>query len=268
MRQPIIFLCIFFVLNSIVLGGTRHPNTLDSKHIEYGRKFRCVAKLAGKYKDNQYYEASSVIIKPKVILTAAHVISNSQECYVVLDNNKIHLTKVIIPKDFDEKIFGLNDIAVGFTSEDMKQDFYPDLYKEKDEIGKTVSISGFGIYGTFDSGAIHMDTQRRAGSNIVDYIDKGLLICKPDDANRTSLEFLIASGDSGGGLFISQKLAGINSCVMASDKKTNSSYTDESGHTRVSDHAEWIEKIISIETSGLDNELPSATIVLNTLPSK
>jgi len=268
MRQFMIFLCLFFVSYSIVLGGTRHPHTPDSRHLEYGKKFKCVAKLAGTYKDKKYYEASSVIIRPKVILTAAHVVSNSQECYVVLNDNRIYLNKIIIPKDFKEHAFGLNDIAIGFTSEDMKQDFYPELYTDRDEVGKVVSVAGFGVYGTFDTGATDVDVQRRAGSNVVDYIDQGLLICKPDDQNRTSLEFLIASGDSGGGLFIAKKIAGINSCVMASDKITNSSYTDESGHTRVSDHAEWIEKIIALETEGLDKELPSATIVLNTLQSK
>jgi hypothetical protein len=59
------------------------------------------------------------------------------------------------------------------------------------------------------------------------------------------MEFLIASGDSGGGLFIDQKLAGINSCVMTTDGHTDSNHNDESGHTRISQHINWIESTIN-----------------------
>ena len=101
------------------------------------------------------------------------------------------------------------------------------------------------MYGTFESGVIKSDNKRRGGSNKIAYIDKQLLMCDishKGSKNCTSLEFLIGSGDSGGGLFIDGKLAGINSCVVATDRRPNSSYTDESGHTRVSQFLEWIKK--------------------------
>jgi len=120
-------------------------------------------------------------------------------------------------------------------------DFYPDLYETEDEVGKLCSISGYGFYGTFDTGAISSDENGRAGTNMIDYIDNDLLICSPSRPDRTTeLEFIIATGDSGGGLFIEGRLAGINSCVLARDNKPNSSYTDESGHTRISKYKEWI----------------------------
>jgi len=59
------------------------------------------------------------------------------------------------------------------------------------------------------------------------------------------MEFLIASGDSGGGLFIDKKLAGITSCVMTTDGNTDSNYNDERGHTRISQHINWIESTIN-----------------------
>jgi len=73
-----------------------------------------------------------------------------------------------------------------------------------------------------------------------------LLVCSLKGGKKTALEFLIANGDSGGGLFIDKKLAGINSCVMADDKSLNSNYNDWSGHTRVSLHKPWIDKMIKI----------------------
>jgi hypothetical protein len=90
------------------------------------------------------------------------------------------------------------------------------------------------------------DGKKRGGSNIIDKIDRELLVCTPSRAyNKTELEFLIGSGDSGGGLFIDGKLAGINSCVMATDGKPNSTYSDESGHTRISKYINWIETTIN-----------------------
>lgn len=264
MRQILIIIVAMFVSISSIQAGTRHPDIPDSRYIEYGKKFRCVSRLIGRYKNKQEYAASAVIIRPKVILTAAHVVVNSQECYAVLDGKKNSIRKIVMPSDFQEDIFGYNDIAIGFTEDEFELDFYPELYSEKDEVGKTSAISGFGIFGTFETGSEEYDGRRRAGSNRVEYIDRGLLVCIPDSNNITSLEFLIASGDSGGGLFINKKLAGINSCVMATDDVTDSSYTDESGHTRVSDHFDWINKIILLESDGLDTEYPSATIVLNT----
>ena len=62
--------------------------------------------------------------------------------------------------------------------------------------------------------------------------------------NHTELEFCAANGDSGGGLFIDNKLAGINSMVLAADKKTNSDYGDECTHTRISSYKSWIDSLI------------------------
>jgi secreted trypsin-like serine protease len=56
------------------------------------------------------------------------------------------------------------------------------------------------------------------------------------------LEFIIAPGDSGGGLFIENDLAGIHSGVIE-DKinKGKSKYGAVSAHTRVSVYKDWIE---------------------------
>ena len=61
------------------------------------------------------------------------------------------------------------------------------------------------------------------------------------------MEFIICPGDSGGGLFIDKKIAGINSCVIATDGKPNSTYTDEGGHTRISQHLDWIHSVLESE---------------------
>lgn len=237
------FLLIVCLYSTVSFGGTRDPRTPDSKYIEYGKKHTCVLKITTVSEKKQIANGSAVAIDPMWVLTAAHVVKNTTNTKIILDNNQeIMVDEVFIPDEYDEEKVGLYDIALCKLHEEINLDFFPELYEDEDEVGKICSMSGFGITGTFSSNERIGDGIRRAGSNKIDGIDRHLLICTPE--NRTELEFLIAHGDSGGGLFINKKLAGIHSCVMAKDKKPDSSYGDESGHTRVSLHKKWIKDII------------------------
>ena len=240
------------MMASTAFGGTIDPNTPDSKYVEYGAKFNFVLKICGKDIHQKMFCASAVAIKPKWIITAAHVVENSDTCFVTVKDKKICVNKVIYHDKYNDNSFGQYDIALGETEEDLNLDFYPDFYTDNNEVGKVCSISGFGLTGSFNTGITFSDNKRRAGSNVIDSIHRHLLICTPSRSNRTELEFIIGSGDSGGGLFIGNKLAGINSCVIASDRKPDSTYTDEAGHTRVSLYVDWINKTIEEE----ENEKP------------
>lgn len=230
---------------SPVISGTIDPLIPDTKYLEYGEKFHYVVKICGSYKDKTLFCASAVVIDDNHILTAAHVVNNCEVCYVDIKDKRYLLSKVIINKNFDET-FGVGDIAIGYCEEKFNLDFYPELYTDNDEVGKICSLSGYGLTGTFNTGSVVSDQKRRAGSNKITTIDRDILICDPSPRSSkdyTSLEFFIASGDSGGGLFVDNKLAGINSCVMISGKRTpRSRYGEESGHTRVSKFIEWINE--------------------------
>ena len=242
------FAIVVALLCTNIYAGNIDPYTSDSKYIEYGSKFQCVVKIVVKTKDSKTYEASAVVIDKNWILTAAHVVQGCVSAHIVNDhNNEYYLQNIIVHETFNEDVFGKADIALGYSKVDIVCDIIPQLYTNDDEVGKICSIAGYGLTGNFNTGTNKSDNKKRAGSNFVDKIDHDLLICspsKPGEKNRTSLEFLICHGDSGGGLFINQKLAGINSCVIATDKKPNSSYGDESGHTRISLYIPWINKHI------------------------
>jgi hypothetical protein len=235
---------ILFLMSSYSFAGTIHPDIPDEKYVNYGSKFHYILKISGQNADKEIFYASAVAIKPRWILTAAHVVKNTRFCFVHINNKSICLPKVIYHQEFESNTFGHNDIALAYTDQDIGLSFYPELYTNDDEAEKVCSISGYGITGNFSTGTVYSDDNRRAGSNIVDHIENKLLICTPSKNKYTSLEFLIASGDSGGGLFIGNKLAGINSCVLSNDGKPDSTYGDESGHTRVSAYADWIYKTI------------------------
>jgi hypothetical protein len=241
---------LFAAISSIALSGTIDPNTPDSKYLEYATKFTYVGKVCGKTKNDLNYCGSGVAIRPRVILTAAHVVKDTLSCKIQINKKEICVYKVVYHTGFDDNKFGYNDIAIGFTERDIDLDFYPDLYTGSNEKGKICCISGFGISGNFITGAETGDGKQRAGSNKIDYIDRHLLMCSATKGSgRTSLEFLIASGDSGGGLFIDGKLAGINSCVISEGKAITlkSTYQTESGHTRVSQFIDWINDTVKGE---------------------
>jgi hypothetical protein len=242
-KKTLFLLCFIYV--STIFAGTIDPRTPDEKYINYSKDFHYVGKLCGFYEDNSRFCASAIAIDDHHILTAAHVVKNSKSATVYLNNKEFCLITVTIHKDFNDKQFGKADIAIGYSEKPFGLKFYPKLYEKDDEVGKVCCIAGYGLTGNFNTGATHSDSKKRAGSNTIDSIQDDMLICspsKPDDSNKTSLEFFIASGDSGGGLFIDNQLAGINSCVMAIDRSPKSKYNEESGHTRVKNFLPWIEE--------------------------
>lgn len=233
-----------FLISSLCISGTIDPSTPDKLYIEYGEKFPYVVTICGSYNDNSLFCASAVLIDDHHLLTAAHVVNNSKTCTVTIGNKKYIISTVIINKDFDKE-FGCGDIAIGYSENSFDLSFYPSLYNNDDELGKLCCIAGYGLTGNFNTGSIKHDGKKRAGSNTIDSAFKDVIVCDPsrrNDSNYTSLEFCIASGDSGGGLFIDGKLAGINSAIMASNKSPNSKYGEESCHTRISKFIGWINE--------------------------
>lgn len=237
-------LLIFFVQSANVLSGTIDPYTPDSKYIEYGTKFPYVGLLIGKKTDDTPYAGSFVAYKDNVIITAAHLFYKSKEAAVIINDKTIPIEKIIIHNEYDYTKFGKHDIAMCLLSDKIGLDWYPEIYTNTNESGCICSMAGFGSTGTFITGIKKSTGEKRAGSNFIDSTNVFLLFCSPSLSHKkTQLEFLIAPGDSGGGLFIENKLAGIHSGVIE-DKpnKGKSKYGAVSVHTRLSYYNEWIEK--------------------------
>lgn len=243
--KKILYIILFALISNISLAGTIDPEVNDHKYIDYGSQFSYIAKISGLTHENEPYFGSGVAYKDDIVITAAHVLSLTKDQIITINNKKILVDYIVIHNKYEAKNFGYYDIGIIKLKQSIGLDWYPELYKEKNELGKVCSLSGFGITGTFATGAIKSDTNKRAGSNIIDGIDRGMLVCTPSvRINKTELEFMIAPGDSGGGLFIGNKLAGIHSCIMANGHKAKADYKTESGHTRISDHIEWINSTV------------------------
>lgn len=252
-----IFCLLFLVfLINISYAGTIDPNRADSDYISYGSQFKYIGQIIGLTSNNEPYHASGVAYRDRIVITAAHVLLHTTNQIFVINNKKIDFESFIIHEQYIPENFGYYDIAIIKLKDSIKLDWYPDLYEEKNESGQICSLSGFGMTGTFHTGANKSDGNKRAGSNIIDGIDRGMLVCTPSiKIKNTDLEFLIAPGDSGGGLFIGNKLAGIHSCIMANGHKAKADYRTESGHTRISDHIKWIYNTTKLLEEKGNNEI-------------
>lgn len=265
---------LVFLFLSVLHAGTRDPNTPDSKYLEFGQQFPSVQRLRAtiKIKDEKsgvevttYNFGSAVVIRPHWALTAAHVVSldGAANPVILKDGTSHNLSHVVVHPDWEENAFGFFDLALCYSDRDFALEFYPPLHTTLDEEHKAITIAGYGFHGTFHTGATEVDGRKRAGHNKIDRSERGVLVCSPSVANRLPLEFMIAPGDSGGGMFIGNKLAGINSFLMATDKKPDGTYGDESAFTRVSLYSEWIESEITKHELKMHGRSTLASDVLN-----
>tara|TARA_Y100000385_G_scaffold280781_1_gene332477 strand:- start:127 stop:906 length:780 start_codon:yes stop_codon:yes gene_type:complete len=226
--------------------GTIDPSVSDAKYVEYGKKYKCVLPIVGILGNelNSQFRASCVVIDEYHILTAAHIVHNTITQHVLYKNKAYPCALVAVHGEYQSDKMGYNDIAIARLAKPLKLDYYPELYTDKNEKDRVCGLTGYGYHGDFNSGwvASTFDNSRRAGSNIIDGVSKNVLEYSVHTNNSTELEFLIAPGDSGGGLFIDQKLAGIHSYVYATDGKGDSDYGDVGCSTRVSDYIEWVDK--------------------------
>ena len=252
-RLLLIFFCLVASSGGPATAGTRDPETPDEKYVEFGKKFPFVRKIRAVERAPKdpnavhVFYGSAVMIKPHWVITAAHVLIDVAQPTILgdeLDPVESPIQHTISHPLFDDGKNGFYDIALCYSKKDLGLDFYPELNTDTDELGKPVTLAGFGFQGTFKTGMTEQDNKRRAGSNKVSSLARSVLVCDPSKNNKTALEFLITPGDSGGGLFIGNKLAGIHSFLMAKDGKPDGTYTDESAHTRVSLYADWVESQI------------------------
>ena len=129
------------------------------------------------------------------------------------------------------------------------------------EVGRTAAHVGYGVTGTGLTGYVDPAGTKRAGNNVVDldgssvsgYNDKVLFEdfdsgsagdSWSGSATQLDLEYLIAPGDSGGGMFMNfgsgDVLTGVHSFIAAVDSNLDADYGDIAGSTRVSSYASWI----------------------------
>lgn len=233
---------LIFVLALPAAAGTIEDSVPDSRYVEYGRAFSAyTAKFRGTAADGRTHSATAVLIAPRWALTAAHVAEGCGGVTLTYGDRSQSIGKVLLHPEWADQL-GYADIALLQADADFGLNFYPSL-SEGGEVGRVASVAGYGVTGPLSYGHTLADGKLRAGTQVVDRIERNCLIC--DLTRRGSvLEYGIAPGDSGGPLFVDGKLAGINSYTASPRSYTRSQYGEESGHTRVAMYRDWIRGVV------------------------
>jgi len=234
---------VLLILIPTLYAGTRHGVVSDQSLLSNGNNYKCIVQIWIDKPDGTY-KASGVLISKDAVITSGHILYGEkidpEKITIIYLNKKFKAVSYTVHKDFNYETN--NDLAIikifGFIEED-----YPELYSRSDEVGKLAYLGGYGANGTGDVGYNNWDFKLRVGTNRIEYIHGDLLMCTLSKNNITKYEFITCPGDSGGGLFIDKKLAGINSSLFSAgpNDKPTGKYNNTSGHTRISQHIGWIK---------------------------
>ena len=280
LRTCLLAVAIGLFQASSAFAGIMLDTVPESNYVAYSNQsqFDAMGEFTG--------GTSGTLIAPNWVLTAGHVgvvtgfqIRRNGTVYGVAEIIQ-HPTFVANGRDinfgYDLQLVRLNTDVVGVTP--------ATIYRGTSEVGSTLSITGFGLGGVGSFGP-SLPLAQRAGTNVADAIvsfadaagrtgaKNAMIISDFDsgDANfntlaglgssvtPTALEYHLAGGDSGGGVFIFENgqwyLAGVNSGVDSQRGFFNSSnaafsnnlygYGAISYMTRVSSYTDFIDSRIT-----------------------
>ena len=258
-------------LVSLASAGTRRDDRNDGAYLDLGSQFPSVGYIEGSTRSYDF-TASGVLIDSNWVLTAGHVVDEATSLNFTLGQVTYSGASWVPHPKWKGDLLAGYDIGLVNLSTAVVNVTPVGRYTGSAELGAEATIVGYGMTGTGLTGATTFDGQKRGGENVIDALygrgwkNQRLFLCDFDNPTDPSdntygsslpldLEFLIAPGDSGGGLFLdvggdTWQLAGVNSFIGWSDEDGDSDYGDISGHTRVSVFDSWIDKIIGGSDDG------------------
>jgi secreted trypsin-like serine protease len=240
-----------------------------------------------------YYGTGSLLFDGRAVLTAAHLFEGlSGSASVTFETRSgtqtLNVSKTLVHAAYD-KTENNNDLALVWLTgtAPISANRY-DIYRNKDEIGQSFTLSGYGKTGTGSAGAASSSaspTRLKAenkfdadASTLKSYLGSGMawtplagsqLIADFDDGTSTrdalgqlifntdtgrSLdEGLIAQGDSGGPAFISGLLAGVASYTASLSRGSINPDIDASSNSSFGEIAAW--QRVSIYQQWIDQSL-------------
>jgi hypothetical protein len=264
-------------LASVALGltalpaeaGTMQSPAYRATHRALGdlAPFQSVGRMTGAGSD-QGFSASGVYMGDQWVLTAAHVVDDANRMSFDLGGRSYQASGWAHHEDWNaNQLLGGHDIAMVRLSDPVDGVEAASLYEGNREWGQVGYSVGYGLTGDGATGYDRYSSTgvRRAGTNVIDAVagrDESVLLSDFDSgsgrdnalgsADPTAYEYVIAPGDSGGGLFVLEdgqvQLAGLHSFGWgALDGVSDASFGDISGHTRVSNFVPWIDRLMSLD---------------------
>lgn len=261
MSRRLLLLCWALSAGVGSQAGTIRHDRADALYTSLATLYPSVGKGTG-----SGFLCSATLIDPWWILTAAHCdFLGLPGGTFTLGAEVRAVTSFIAFPTWTGSLLAGNDIALAKLASPIFSIAPAPLYSTTDELGKTGVNVGFGKTGTGLTGDTLGAGTKRAGENVIDIFggtfpfgsfSSNIMIADFDNPSGVpepggigspaplNLEYNIAPGDSGGGLFIGSAVAGVHSFYASVDGLTNADYGDYSGSTRVSVYLSWIHGII------------------------
>ena len=231
----------------VASAGTIDPGIADARYREYGETFAAyTCRLLGTNTDDELQVGTCTIVAPHWALTAAHVVADMTEMYVVAGTEPHRVDRVFAHAGWGGT-FAEHDIALVHVARPFALRYYPPLTDGTEQAGTVCTAVGYGVTGTLDSGWIGGDNLIRAGTQLLTSQERSVWVCQIRRTG-TPLPFCIAPGDSGGPLWAKAAdgrtvLVGVNSYTAKVGTGVKSRAGEESGHTRVALYLDWIREV-------------------------
>lgn len=249
-------------------GGTIRHDRSDSSYTSLAASYAAVGKLTwGSYIGSATLVDENWILSAGHCLDAAGLSASDWTFDLTASGGGVHVgAERFVYSGWTGELSDGTDIALLRLATPETTVAPATINTDTSEVGRTATHVGFGRTGTGLTGDIYSAGTKRAGNNVVDldgslvggYSDTILFedFDSPSEGDSWSgsatpldLEYLIAPGDSGGGLFmdfgLGSVLAGVHSFIASLDGTTNADYGDISGSIKVSAYASWIMDTMS-----------------------